>query len=347
MIQVGNREPDDVAFSLNIGNSTVKKIILINLLISTLLFLAGVSSLVADDDFKNWLDEFRSDALLSGISEETLNDAFADVRLIRRIIELDRNQPEGRQTFAEYLVRVVPGSRVEAAQKRLAKHRTLLEEVAAIYRVQPRFIVALWGIESDFGRYTGGFSVINALSTLAYDGRRSAFFRSQLIDALRILESEDIGVTGMTGSWAGAMGQTQFMPSSYQDFAVDYDQDGRSDIWTSHPDIFASIANYLLQANWKYDQTWGRQVLVPKDLDPKLVGLEITKPLNVWQELGIRRMDGRDLPVRELEASLIMPNGIEGGSYIVYQNFRAILDWNRSTYFALSVGTLADRITGR
>ena len=338
---------NDLAFSLNIGSSTVKTFKITNLLVSTVVFLAGASTLAANDDFKSWLDGFRSDALLSGITEETLNDALADVRLIRRIIELDRNQPEGRQTFAEYLVRVVPGSRVEAAQKRLAKHRTLLEEVAAIYRVQPRFIVALWGIESDFGRYTGGFSVINALSTLAYDGRRSAFFRSELIDALRILESEDIEVTAMTGSWAGAMGQTQFMPSSYQRFAVDYDRDGRSDIWTNHADIFASIANYLAQADWQFDQTWGRPVLIPKNLDLKLVGIEISKPLRVWQELGVRRMDGRNLPVRELEGSLIMPDGTGGSSYIVYQNFRAILDWNRSTYFALSVGTLADRIGGR
>ena len=151
----------------------------------------------------------------------------------------------------------------------------------------------------------------------------------------------------MTGSWAGAMGQTQFMPSSYRRFAVDYDQDGRSDIWSTHADIFASIANYLHQANWEYDQTWGRQVWLPKDLDLALVGMETTRPLAFWQELGVRRMDGRDLPLRDLEASLIMPNGTGGASYIVYQNFRSILDWNRSTYFALSVGTLADRTAGR
>jgi len=345
--KVGTRDPDDVAFSINIGNITVKKVITTILIISTTLILGGTSAFATNGDFQSWLDGFRSEALLSGISEETLNDAFAGVSLISRIIELDRNQPEGRQTLAEYLTRVVPASRVKAAQTRFARHRTLLEQVAAQYRVQPRFIIALWGIESDFGRYTGGFSVINALSTLAYDGRRSAFFRSELINALQILESEDMEVRAMTGSWAGAMGQTQFMPSSYQRFAVDYDQDGRSDIWTSHADIFASIANYLAQAGWNYDQTWGRPVLIPKNLDLRLVGLEISRPLKVWQELGVRRMDGRDLPVRELEGSLIMPNGTEGISYIVYRNFRTILDWNRSTYFAVSVGTLADRIAGR
>ena len=284
---------------------------------------------------------------MSGINEDTLSDAFADVTLIPRVLELDRNQPEGRQSLAEYLSRVVPDSRIKAARKRFAKHRALLEEIASEYQVQPRFIVALWGVESDFGRYTGGFSVINALSTLAYDGRRSAFFRSELIDALRILEKEGIDAPSMTGSWAGAMGQTQFMPSSFRRFAVDYNQDGKSDIWGPHADIFASIANYLAEAGWQYDQTWGRPVLVPKNLDSELVGLEISRPLGVWQEMGVRRMDNRDLPVRELEGSLIMPNGVGGSSYIVYRNFRAILDWNRSTYFALSVGTLADRIVGR
>ena len=325
----------------------MKNFILINLLVWTVFFLGGVPALASDDKFRNWLEVFRSDALLSGINENTLNEAFAEVRLVPRIIELDRNQPEGRQTFAEYLDRVVSTSRIEAAQKRAAKHRVLLEQIAAQYNVQPRFIVALWGIETDFGRYTGGFSVINALATLAYDGRRSAFFRSELMDALRILEKGDIDVSNMTGSWAGAMGQTQFMPSSYRRFAVDYDQDGRSDIWSTHADIFASIANYLHQANWEYDQTWGRQVWLPKDLDLALVGMETIRPLAFWQELGVRRMDGRDLPLRDLEASLIMPNGTGGASYIVYQNFRSILDWNRSTYFALSVGTLADRTAGR
>ena len=289
----------------------------------------------------------RSEALMSGVSESTLAQAFSDVKLVPRIIELDRNQPEGRQTFTQYLQRVVPETRIEAAQKRLTEHRVLLEQVGNYYQLQPRFIIALWGIESDFGRFTGGFSVINALATLAYDGRRSTFFRAELIDALRILDKGDIELSAMTGSWAGAMGQSQFMPSSYRRFAVDYDQDGRRDIWATHADIFASIANYLHRSNWKYDQTWGREILLPDNFDFTLVGMETNKPIGYWQRLGVRRMDGRDLPARQLNASIVLPDGTDGNAFMVYHNFRVILDWNRSTYFALAVGILADRVLGR
>ena len=289
----------------------------------------------------------RSEALMSGVSESTLAQAFSDVKLVPRIIELDRNQPEGRQTFTQYLQRVVPETRIEAAQKRLTEHRVLLEQVSNYYQLQPRFIIALWGIESDFGRFTGGFSVINALATLAYDGRRSTFFRAELIDALRILDKGDIELSAMTGSWAGAMGQSQFMPSSYRRFAVDYDQDGRRDIWATHADIFASIANYLHRSSWKYDQTWGREILLPDNFDFTLVGMEMTKPIGYWQRLGVRRMDGRDLPARQLNASIVLPDGTDGSAFMVYHNFRVILDWNHSVYFALAVGILADRVLGR
>ena len=289
----------------------------------------------------------RSEALMSGVSESTLAQAFSDVKLVPHIIELDRNQPEGRQTFTQYLQRVVPETRIEAAQKRLTEHRVLLEQVGNYYQLQPRFIIALWGIESDFGRFTGGFSVINALATLAYDGRRSTFFRAELIDALRILDKGDIELSAMTGSWAGAMGKSQFMPSSYRRFAVDYDQDGRRDIWATHADIFASIANYLHRSNWKYDQTWGREILLPDNFDFTLVGMETNKPIGYWQRLGVRRMDGRDLPARQLNASIVLPDGTDGNAFMVYHNFRVILDWNRSTYFALAVGILADRLLGR
>ena len=289
----------------------------------------------------------RSEARMSGVSERTLAQAFSDVKLVPRIIELDRNQPEGRQTFTQYLQRVVPETRIEAAQKRLTEHRLLLEQVGNYYQLQPRFIIALWGIESDFGRFTGGFSVINALATLAYDGRRSTFFRAELIDALRILDKGDIELSAMTGSWAGAMGQSQFMPSSYRRFAVDYDQDGRRDIWATHADIFASIANYLHRSNWKYDQTWGREILLPDNFDFTLVGMETNKPIGYWQKLGVRRIDGRDLPARQLNASIVLPDGTDGNGFMVYHNFRVILDWNRSTYFALAVGILADRLLGR
>ena len=296
--------------------------------------------------FDRWLVELRLEARASGIGDATLDAALTGIEPIPRIIELDRSQPEGRLTAAQYLERVVPRSRIEAARIRLARHRPLLDDVAARYGVQPRFIVALWGIETDFGRNTGGFSVIEALATLAYDGRRSAFFRGELLNALKIIDDGHISAHDMTGSWAGAMGQSQFMPSSFLSFAVDRNADGRRDIWTTLDDVFASIANYLSSVGWQGDQTWGRAVRLPGGFDDSLLGLETVRPIGGWQALGVRRADGGDLPARQLSASIVQPDGAGTPAYMVYENFKTTLKWNRSTYFALAVGYLADAMVG-
>ncbi len=301
----------------------------------------------AGTPFEQWLRELRRDALEEGVSAATVDAALAGVSPIPRVIELDRRQPEFTLTFQEYLERVVPERRVRQGRARLAEHRELLEEVGAHYGVQPRFIVALWGVETDFGRLTGGFPVIEALATLAHDGRRSEYFRGELINALKVLDGGHIAVDAMSGSWAGAMGQVQFMPSSYLSYAQDWDGDGRKDIWNDTADAFASAANYLANAGWQGDQTWGREVRVPDDLDPALVGRDVVKGLERWQELGVRRADGRDLPGRDLPASLVRPGNDSGPYYVVYDNFRALLRWNRSDYFATAVGILADRIARR
>jgi len=208
--------------------------------------------------------------------------------------------------------------------------------------VQPRFIVAFWGIETDFGRLDGGFSVVAALATLAYDGRRSKFFRGELIRAIRILDQGHITPERMKGSWAGAMGNFQFMPSSFENFAVDYDGDGKRDIWRNKKDAFASAANYLSKSGWKNDQTWGRQITLPAGFDQKLVGLKVRKRMSEWQALGVRKVDGSALPKRELMASLVQAT--RGPVFLTYNNYRVILKWNRSTYFAVAVGTLAEKI---
>ncbi|MFP6757179.1 MAG: lytic murein transglycosylase [Alphaproteobacteria bacterium] len=296
--------------------------------------------------FDRWLVELRVEARASGIGDATLDAALTGIEPIPRIIKLDRSQPEGRLTAAQYLERVVPRSRIDAARTRLARHRPLLDEVADRYGVQPRFIVALWGIETDFGRNTGGFSVIEALATLAYDGRRSAFFRGELLNALKIIDDGHISAHDMTGSWAGAMGQSQFMPSSFLSFAVDRNADGRRDIWTTLDDVFASIANYLSSVGWKGDQTWGRAVNLPNGFDSALLGLETVRPIGGWQALGVRRHDGGDLPARQLSASIVRPDGAGTPAYMVYDNFKTTLKWNRSTYFALAVGHLADAMVG-
>jgi membrane-bound lytic murein transglycosylase B len=260
------------------------------------------------------------------------------------VIELDRKQPEFTLTFQEYLDRVVPQSRIDRARDKLAQRRALLDEVAQRYGVQARFIVALWGVESDFGQQTGGFSVIAALTTLAYDGRRAAYFRRELLDALRILDRGDTTPAAMKGSWAGAMGQSQFMPSSFLRYAVDHDGDGRRDIWSDGPDLFASIANYLAKSGWHADESWGQPVSLPPGFDFSLASLDIIRAADEWRGLGVRRADGSDLTSGDPRGSVLLPGGNDGPAFLIHDNFRVLLRWNRSNYFATAVGLLADRI---
>ncbi len=304
----------------------------------------------ADDpiSFDAWLAGVRTEAAQRGFATSTIDAALANVTLLSRVIELDRQQPETVLTFDTYLARVVNDARAQSARQRLREHRDLLERVSLRYSVQPRFIVALWAIETDFGRLTGNFSVIDSLATLAYDGRRSAFFREELFNALRIVESTGISPRQLRGSWAGAMGQSQFMPSTYLAHAVDFDGDGKADIWTSRPDVFASIAHYLADLGWRADETWGREVHLPRGFDAALVDdrrlQKPTRTLPQWHGLGVRRADGGELPRRDVAAWLVQPGGEEGPSFLVYQNYRALLQWNRSLFFATAVGYLADRI---
>lgn len=295
--------------------------------------------------FESWLRDFKKEALTKGISSFTLKNAFKTVKPIPRVVELDRKQPEFTLTFKQYLNRVVSKRRTKIGKSKLIKHKELLLNVSRKFNVQPRFIIALWGIETDFGRITGGFPVIASLATLAFDGRRSKFFRKELILALKIIEDGHITAANMKGSWAGAMGQNQFMPSSFHSFAIDYDGDGSADIWNNLPDIFASIANYLSRSGWKGDQNWGRPVLIPATLPKSFLGKKIKKDIQRWSELGVKRANGMELPIAKMTASIIKPEkGGIGPAYIVYNNYRVILKWNRSDYFATAVGTLADSL---
>ncbi len=314
------------------------------LVVALVLAWLAPPALADTQSFDRWLDGLRQDALEQGIGAGTLDTALAGLAPIARVVELDRRQPEGRFTFQEYNQRVLSDSRIERGRQLYREHKVLLDRVARDYGVQAPVIVALWGVESTYGAYHGEFPVIGALATLAYDGRRAAFFRGELLQALKIVDHGDVTAAGMTGSWAGAMGQNQFMPSSYHAYAVDYDHDGRRDIWTSLPDVFASIANYLAKAGWNDRYTWGRKVRLPPSIDGDLTGLQLRKPLPAWQALGVRRSDGADLPVVSLSASLLRTDDGQGPAYLVYDNFRVLMAWNRSTYFALTVGELADLI---
>jgi len=312
-----------------------------------LLICSFPSKIAFAEDFALWLSTLRAEAEERGIRPEILEAALRDVEPHGRVIELDRSQPEFTLSFDEYLARVVPTTRIERGRKKLGKNQKLLEAVATRYGVQPRFLVALWGIETDFGRLTGGFSVIQALVTLAHDERRSAYFRKELLAALQILNEGHIAPNVMMGSWAGAMGQNQFMPTTFVGFAVDHDGDGKQDIWTSRGDVFASAANYLAKSGWRGDETWGRAVSLPENFAISLVGLEIEKSIDEWQRLGVRRSNGEDLPKANIRGSIVRAEDDRGPAFLVYGNYRALLTWNRSTFFAVAVGMLADQIGGR
>jgi membrane-bound lytic murein transglycosylase B len=312
------------------------------LLLSALVATAPVRA--ADKDFKSWLAGVRQEAIGQGMRPQSVDRALKDAHPIDRVLELDQRQPETTLTFDQYIDRVVSQARIKAGRDRLAENRPLLDEIGRRYGVQPKFIVALWGIETDFGRVTGDFPIISALATLAYDGRRSAFFRGELIAAIKIVDQGYIKPEEMTGSWAGAMGQSQFMPSSYLQYAVSYRDDGRRDIWHRREDVFASIANYLARLGWHGDETWGRRVQLPANFDASLAGKDIRKPVAEWQRLGVRQIDGGDLPPAARDASLILPSGPGGPALLIYDNFRAVLRWNNSSYFAAAVGYLADAL---
>lgn len=313
-------------------------------LLCALMFLTPLTAHAAGD-FNQWVKDFKEEAAKKGISEATVNKAMEGVEPIQRIIELDRKQPEGTMTFATYRERIVNQARIKKGQKLYKEHRVLLEQTAQKYGVPAPYIVALWGIETNFGGNTGGFGVVPALATLAYDGRRSSFFRAELINALKILDAGHISHENMKGSWAGAMGQNQFMPSSFHAFAVDGNGDGKRDIWTSLPDVFASTANYLSKSGWKEDERWGREVKLPSGFPKHLIDLKTKHELSYWKSKGVTLPNGADIPVvAGMKASVVAPDGVGGPAYLAYDNYRVIMKWNKSTYFATSVGLLADSI---
>lgn len=295
-------------------------------------------------DFESWVQEFKQEAINSGVSAAVVDSAFSQVNPNEEVVRLDQQQPENTITFDEYITKALNAPRIKKARELANQHLDILHDVSMRYGVPPQIIVALWGIESNFGRNTGGFSVIQSLATLAYEGRRAAFFRKELLAALKILETEHMSADYLEGSWAGAMGQCQFMPSTYLKYAIDYDGDGRRDIWENEKDAFASIANYLVAEGWDSKHGWGREVHIPKKLSADKIGLKHTQTLAEWQRLGIRSINKKSLPKTTLLASLIQPDGPGGRSFLVYDNFRVLMRWNSSTYFATSVGLLADQI---
>nr|WP_086982816.1 lytic murein transglycosylase [Vibrio aphrogenes] len=301
-----------------------------------------------EKDFQAYVATLKQEAKDKGISDATIQAAFNNVVFKPHSVKADNNQPEKKLTLDEYIPRAIPNWKIKQARRLYHEHFEDLQRIGEQYGVQPRFIVALWGVESNFGKFTGKHNVIDALATLAFDGRREALFRKQTMAALQIIDEGHISADNMKGSWAGAMGQCQFMPTSFLAYAQDGNGDGKKDIWTTEQDVFASTANYLKTEGWDDKYTWGRQIRVPQGINPQLQGREAEKGkyLQEWSQLGITSLDGSPLPVlqEDIKAWLIMPDDEIGRSYLVYNNYNVLMHWNRSYYFALAVSTLADKI---
>jgi len=294
------------------------------------------------DSFHLFLNDVRAEARRAGIRPATLDSAFAGVTPNQKVLERDRHQPEFTLTWARYKALVINDKRIANGRQAVAANRTLFQAVEQRYGVGPGVIAGIWGLESSFGTGTGDFRVVEALATLAWEGRRASFFRGELMAALKILDHGDVSPGAMTGSYAGAMGQPQFMPSSYLRYAVDFDGQGRRDIWTSKPDVLASIANYLAQSGWRAGQSWGQPVTIPPGLDAR--GRDVRRPLSDWAAAGVRPIAGRWAATAETQTALLAPDGAGGETFIVFANFTAIRRYNPSDYYALAVGLIGDQV---
>lgn len=300
----------------------------------------------AQQPWSTWVAQVRTEALKQGISESLFDEAFADIHEPSRQVKgLARSQPEHRLTYTKYRNSRVDAYRIAIGRKEFKKNQTLLTEIGNRYGVDPCFITSFWGLETSYGSYMGNFPVIKSLATLAYDSNRPDFFRRELFLALHILNDGHVTLQQFKGEWAGASGQPQFLPSSWVKYAVDYDGDGRKNIWDSKADVFASIANYMKLNGWQAGEPWAIYVKLPANFNRALEGKTIIKPVSEWNALGVRTEEGQALPHQELEASIVQPNG--GPVFLAYPNYRMILRYNNSIYYAGAVGYLADSICQR
>ncbi|MDO6822358.1 lytic murein transglycosylase [Marinobacter sp. 1_MG-2023] len=306
---------------------------------------ASEDAVKTPDGFEECKLQLQEKAIAAGVSAQTAQEVMTRVQYIDRVIELDRRQPEFTTTFADYLNRRVNDARVTKGRELIKEHSALLAKVTEATGVPAPYLVSFWGLETNFGSYFGKMSVPDSLTTLACDARRSTFFTEQLIAALRIIDEGAIPVEQMEGSWAGAMGHVQFMPTVFLKHAVDADGDGRRDLWNSLPDAMMSAGRFLESMNWDGDYRWGREVLLPENFDYSLADgrrLELSK----WRELGITDAFGNPLSREDITAALIVPAGHQGPAFLAYHNFKVIMGWNRSEFYAIAVGHLADRIAG-
>lgn len=302
-------------------------------------------------EFRKWVDSFRNDALAQGIAAATFDRAFAPVKLNNRVVELNENQPEFSRAIWDYMDSAVSSDRIEKGRVHMRKFRKSLGRAEDKHGVRPSIITAIWSLESNFGNNLGGFNVIEALATLAFEGRRTAFGREQLIAALKIIQSGDIEPSRMVGSWAGAMGQTQFIPTVFLQYAEDGNGDGRRDLWDTKADVFNSTANYLSNKGWQQDAPCFDEVKLPEGFDHALADISIEKPVKDWSALGVSLVNGRSMQGREgvnkdAAAAILVPGGHKGPAFIAYPNFKAVLAYNNAISYALAICQLSRRLDG-
>lgn len=314
------------------------------LLIIFSLTLISLPIFAINQSWDAYLSGIRAEAIAQGIRPEVVDDALAGIEApSKRVLHLDRTQPEKRLTYLKYRNTRADNYRIQLGRRELKKHNHLLHEIANRYGVNACFITSLWGLETSYGRFMGSFPVIKSLVTLGYDNRRAEFFRKQLFYALHILNGNHVSLEDFKGEWAGASGQPQFLPSSWHNYAVDHNGDGRKDIWKTHSDVFASIANYLVKHGWRTGEPWAVTVTVPAHFDEKLMTRDVVKSVAEWERMGVKINSNQPI-ASNLPASVIEPYG--GPAMMIFNNFKVIMRWNRSTYYAGTVGYMAEKICG-
>ncbi len=314
--------------------------------ICSLALAAGLWGTAQAADFETCKGTWQEQAREAGLSPRIIDQVIPALQAQPRVLELDRKQPEFTSSFGSYIGRRLTDSRIDKGKILLEEHAELLRELTRRYGIPGRMLVAFWGLETNYGGYLGNTPTLDALATLGCDPRRSRYFSAELITALGLIEEHDLEPARMRGSWAGAMGQTQFMPSNYRRYGIDGDNDGQVDLWNSVPDALHSAANFLHQLGWEAGLRWGREVRLPPGFDYRMAGLKQMRPLQEWADLGLRHGHGGPLPVADIDAALLVPAGHQGPAFLVYGNFRIIMRWNNSEFYALSVGLLADRLIG-
>ncbi len=315
------------------------------MLVALAVLIAGTDARASDSEFYAWLSNYRTQAFNAGISAETINSQFPSIEFLPDVIAKDRNQPEFKLKFTDYKNRVITKQKLSGGRQGLASNHAFLNKIEASYGVPKSVLVALWGIETNYGKITGGYHVLSSLATLAYEGRRAEYFSREFINTLKLMDRYPNLPQPLIGSWAGAMGQCQFMPSTYLKFAIDGNQNGTVNLWNEREDIFASAANYLSQSGWQRGQTWGIPVKLTAPVDLAAADLNIQKSMVEWSRMGLKSAGGGHLPQNTLKASLVLPEGFSGPAFLVYDNYRVIMNWNKSNNFALTVGLLSDKLS--